>query len=83
MNMKTFLIIALVILTIISSVIRQKDEFQNGDNEKANETKLLGGKKCSFFGKFGLLCFLLTSVLRFALLPYDRRFLCSDKGMDE
>ena len=45
MNMKTFLIIALVILTIISSVIRQKGEFQNGDNEKANETKLSGGKK--------------------------------------
>ena len=27
-----------------------------------------GGKKCSFFGKFGLLCFLETPVLRFALL---------------
>ena len=32
-----------------------------------------GGKKCSFFGKFGVLCFLETSVLRFALLPYYRR----------
>ena len=32
-----------------------------------------GGKKCSFFGKFGVLCFLVTSILRFALLPiiYD------------
>ena len=30
-------------------------------------------KKCSFFGKFGLLCFLVTPVLRFALLPYCRR----------
>ena len=29
-----------------------------------------GGKKCSFFGKFGVLCFLETPVLRFALLPY-------------
>ena len=29
-----------------------------------------GRKKCSFYGKFGLLCFLLTPVLRFALLPY-------------
>ena len=28
-----------------------------------------GGKKCSFFGKFGVLCFLVTPVLRFALLP--------------
>ena len=33
-----------------------------------------GGKKCSFFGKFGVLCFLETPVLRFTLLPYYRRF---------
>ena len=31
------------------------------------------GKKCSFFGKFGVLCFLETLILRFALLPYYRR----------
>ena len=31
-----------------------------------------GGKKCSFFGKFGILCFLVTPVLRFALLLYYR-----------
>ena len=31
------------------------------------------GKKCSFFGKFGLLCFLVTPVLRFARLLYYRR----------
>ena len=31
-----------------------------------------GSKKCSFFEKFGMLCFLVTSVLRFALLPYHR-----------
>ena len=29
-----------------------------------------GGKTFSFFGKFGLLCFLVASVLRFTLLPY-------------
>ena len=29
-----------------------------------------GGKKCSFFQQFGVLCFLVTRVLRFALLPY-------------
>ena len=29
-----------------------------------------GDKKCSFFGKFGVLYFLETPVLRFALLPY-------------
>ena len=32
-----------------------------------------GGKKCSFFGKFGVLCFLETAALRFALLPHYRR----------
>ena len=32
------------------------------------------GKKCSFFGKPGVLCFLETPVLRFSLLPYHRRF---------
>ena len=30
---------------------------------------LWGGKKCSFFEKFGVLCFPVTPVLRFALLP--------------
>ena len=30
---------------------------------------VLGGKKCSFYGKFGVLCFLETPVLRLALLP--------------
>ena len=34
-----------------------------------------GGKKCSFFGKFGVLCFLETPVLRFALLPYYRQII--------
>ena len=32
------------------------------------------GEKYSFFGKFGVLCFLLTTVLRFALLSYSRQF---------
>ena len=31
---------------------------------------ILVGKKCSFFRKFGLLCFLVISALRFALLSY-------------
>ena len=31
-----------------------------------------GGKKCSFFGKVSVFCFLVTPVLRFALLPYYR-----------
>ena len=33
---------------------------------------VLGGKKCSLFGKFGVLCFLVTPVLRFDFLPYCR-----------
>ena len=33
-----------------------------------------GDKKCLFFGKFGVFFFLVTPVLRFALLPYYRRF---------
>ena len=32
-----------------------------------------GKKKCSFFEKFGVLCFLVTPVLKFALLPYYQR----------
>ena len=32
-----------------------------------------GGKKCLFFGKFGVLCFLVTAILRFVHLPYYRR----------
>ena len=38
-----------------------------------------GGKKCSFFGKFGVLCFLETPVLRSAVLPYYRRDAVSSK----
>ena len=36
---------------------------------------VLGNKKCSFFGKFGVLYFLKTPVLRFAFLPYYREIL--------
>ena len=32
-----------------------------------------GGKKCSFFRKLDMLCFLETTVLRFAVLPYYRQ----------
>ena len=56
----------------ISSVIRQKGEFQNGCFKKRKHAKfseertflnplkrtcVSRGKKCSFFGKFGVLCF--------------------------
>ena len=39
-----------------------------------------GSLKCSFFGKFGLLCFLETTVLRFALLPYYGQILNAGAG---
>ena len=69
----------------ISSVIRHEDESQNQNNKKTKhvnyfekqvfltfDTLIMGGvgDKCLFFGKFGGLCFLVTSVLRFALSPY-------------
>ena len=34
---------------------------------------LSGREKCLLFGKYGVLCFLVTAVLRLALLPYYRR----------
>ena len=63
-----------------SSVRRQKGESQNGCFKKTKHVKfsekrtfrtcVSGGKKCSFFGKSVVLCFLETPVLRFPLLPY-------------
>ena len=70
------------------SVIWQKGESQNGGSKNTKQVKFSKkptffipdtymsvsvGIKRSFFGKFGLLCFLVTSVLRFTLLPYYRR----------
>ena len=46
--------------------------WQKGDSQTACVC-VSGGKKCLFFGNFGVLCFLETPVLRFALLPYYRR----------
>ena len=39
----------------------------------ARDVCVSGGKKESFFGKFGVLCFFETPVLRFTLLPSYRR----------
>ena len=67
---------------ISSSVIRRKGKSQNGCFPKNKHFLppdrhtygcVSGGKKCSFFGKFGALCFLETPVLRFALLLHYRR----------
>ena len=56
---------SLIYVTCNTSVIRQKDESQNGCFKKAKH------------GNFGVLCFLETPVLRFALLPYYRRITAS------
>ena len=60
----------------ISSVMRQKRESQNGCYEKKKKHfkfsgKRTGDKKCSSIGKFGMLCFLVTPVLRHVFLPYE------------
>ena len=52
-----------------SLVIRQKGESQNGSFKITLLT--LGGKKCSLFGKFGVLCFLGKPVLRIELLLFS------------
>ena len=51
------------------SVLRKNGYFLLPDTH----TCVSGGKKCPFFRKFNVLCFLETPVLRFALLPYYRR----------
>ena len=58
-----------------SSVIRQKGESQNGENKKTKHAEFFQKRaflKCSFSRKFGLLCFVVVSVLRFAHLSYYR-----------
>ena len=76
------IVIIIIIITIISIIVlRQKGESQNGCFKKTKHSKFsekhifypLIRKKCSFFGKFGVLCFLKTPVLRFAILSYYRR----------
>ena len=66
------------------SLIRQKGESQNGCFKKTKHVKFSekrtfltpcayqGVRNVRFFGKFSVLCFLETPVLRFALLPYYR-----------
>ena len=67
----------------ISPVIKQKGESQNGCFKKTKHVKfsekriffthmyVSGGKKCSFFRKFDVLCFLEISILRFVLITDD------------
>ena len=39
-------------------------------SKKADISYLVGGKNCSSFGKFAVFCVLVTTVLRFAILPH-------------
>ena len=71
-----------------SLVIKQKRESQNGGNKKAKHAKysekrsfLTRGLEMFVFRKLGVLCFLVTSVLRFALLLYYRRIVYLHIGM--
>ena len=51
-----------------------KGYFKKTKYAKFSEKRTLsGGKQCSFFGKFGVLCFLEIPILRFTLLPYHRQ----------
>ena len=60
-----------------SSIIRQKGESQNGGNKKTRHANCSHKKIISYplkrTRKFGVLCFLVTSFLRFALFPYYRQ----------
>ena len=40
---------------------------------ECGKVRVSGGKKCSFFGNFDVLCFLETPVLGFSFLTYYRR----------
>ena len=54
--------------------VRVRGYFLSPDTHTDTHTYVCvsGGKKCQFFEKFGVLCFLEIPVLRFALLPYYR-----------
>ena len=60
-----------------SSVIRQKYKSQNECYKKTKHTTFSEKRTFRtprfFFGKFSVLCFLLTPVFRLALLPYCRQ----------
>ena len=52
---------------------RYPETYSYVPNKRGKGGSFMGREKCSFFGKFGVLCLLKTPVLRFTLLPYYRR----------
>ena len=63
------------LVKLIGALARIGFTYQFGIISHESSTCLFvsGCKKCSFFRKFGVLCFFVTSVLRFALFPYYQR----------
>ena len=62
-----------ITVTKICKNIIKKDFKEIGAKVFSHNTLYVSGKKYSFFGKFGVLCLLVTPILRFAPLPYYRR----------
>ena len=66
-----------------SSVTMQKGESQNWCYKKTKHAKVSEKRifltpdmlKCSFFGKFGRLCFLITPILKFVFSPYYQQII--------
>ena len=59
----------------ISKLVFQENKARQIFQKRTFLTPWSGCKKCTFFEKFDVLCFLETPVLRFALLPYYGRIL--------
>ena len=55
----------------VRQIFRKKNHLLSPDTY--TQVCVSRGKRCSFFEKFDLLCFLVTPVLRFVLLSYYRR----------
>ena len=55
---------------ISKRVFQESKACQNFRETNISYVCVSGGKKCFFLENFGMLCFLETPVLRFALLPH-------------
>ena len=64
-----------VIISFQHGTITRKQSTPKFPKTKVSYHLIQGGKKCWFFGKIDVLCFLVTSVLRFALLRHYRRIM--------
>ena len=70
--------------SFLSTYRKANEGFKKTKHVKFSEKRtFLTPRNVRFFKKFGVLCLLETAVLRFALLPYYRRFLLEKKFWDE